>query len=478
MQSKLVTSFLWDFGGKIGNQFISFIIGIILARLLSPGEYGLIGMSMVFIALSGVFTNMGLSSALIQKKEPTEAHYSSSFFLNIFVGLFLLLIFQLLAPSIAYYFKEPKIERIIRVLSITLIFNSFTIIQDVILRKKMQFNILTKRNILSIIISGSIGIYMAFNGYGVWALVIQSLIGGLVGSILLWIYSDWRPKPIFEWNALKDLWGYGFKMFLSGFIDTIYSQLSTLAIAKLFSSKELGLFSRAQSLNRFVIKYSSESVGAVTFPAMSNLQHKIEDMIQLGKKAETTVAFVAFGLLGLMYVTSEPLILFLLGEKWIEAIPIYKILALSGFAYPISAATLNFIKAVGRSDLFLKVEVYKKIVGFSGLIIGFYFGLNGYLYSLIITGAISVLLNMFFVSKAIPLSVTHQLNQIMPYLIFSVIIGFGIMLIPINFSNHLIQLIFISTLYLLFYLLLNFAFKTKGLDYTILQIMKIIKIKK
>jgi teichuronic acid exporter len=478
MPNQITKSFLWDFGGKIGNQLISFAIGIILARLLSPQDYGLIGMSMVFISLTGVFTNLGLSSALIQRKEPTEAHYSSSFYLNVFSAVILFLLFFILAPYIANYFNESKITSLVRVLSLTLIINSLTVVQDVRYRKKMLFKVLTQARISSMIVSGTVGLSMAFYGYGVWSLVFQNLIGGVVTSIILWYYSDWRPKLLFQWEALKDLWNYGFKMFLSGLLDTFYSQLSTLAIAKLFSAKELGLFTRANSLNRFVIKYSSESVGAVTFPAMANLQHNLKELVNLGKKAEITVAFVSFGLLGLLYVTSEPLILFLLGEKWRESIDIYKILSLSGFAYPISAASLNFIKAVGKSDSFLKVEVWKKIVGVMGLIIGFYFGLNGYLYSLIVTGFIAVGLNMYYVSTAVPLSVTQQVKGIAPYLILSVITSLIVMLIPIHFEKHFINLIIISTIYILIYLLLNLAFKTLGLTYTLIQSKKILKLKK
>lgn len=462
MKTSITVSFLWDFFGKIGSQIISFGLSIFLARLLGPKDYGLISLATIFISLTSIFSNFGLGAALIQKDKPTEAHYSSTFFFNILLSVILFSLFFFGAPFIQWYFNEPQLGLIVRALSVGIILSAFNIVQNVHFVRKMLFKKLTSIKLINTVISGIIGLVLAINNFGVWSLVFQTLTFGLLNCILLWYFSDWKPKLIFKWEALKELWVYGFKMFLSGIIDTIYNQVSSLIIAKFFSAKELGLYNRAESLNRFVIKYSSESVGSVTFPAMAKMQSKVDDVIALGKKTEIIVAFLSFGLLGLLYVTSESLILFMLGNKWIECIPYYKILCLSGFAYPISAATLSILKATGNSAKFLKVEVYKKIVGLIGLAIGFYFGINGYLVSLIFTGLISVLLNMYFVSLAVPFSVKNQLSGIYIYVVISLICATIVFYLPMIGCTNFVNLALQTILYILFYAFLNFLFKTDG----------------
>lgn len=475
MAGRLIKSFAWDFGGRVGGQFIGFVIGIILARLLSPEEFGLIGMSMVFISLSGVFTNLGLSSALVQRSDPTEEHYSSSFYLNIIVATFLALIFIIIAPQIALFFKNPEITKLIRVLSLTLILSSFTIVQDARFRKKMNFRILTRTKIIASVLSGVLGVLMAFLGYGVWSLVIQTLFSGLITSLLLWLYSDWRPKFIFRLKAIKDLWSYSFNLFISGILNTGYEQLDSIIIARLFSASDLGLFSRAKTLNRFAIKYSSESVGAITFPAMAEVKDNREQMLNMGLKAETLIAYLSFGLLGLLYVASEPLILTLIGPKWLPSVEMFRILCLSGFAYPISTATLSMLKAAGYSGSFLRVEVWKKIIGLAGFAIGFYFGIKGYLISLIITGAISVWLNMYFTGRAIGISVRHQLFPLIPYLIISVAAVLMSYWVLKFLHTPLITLIAVSLLFGIIYFLINYLVKSEGQKLFIRQTVSLIE---
>jgi teichuronic acid exporter len=474
MAGKLIKSFAWDFGGRIGGQLISIVISIVLARILSPEEFGLIGMAMVFISLSGMFTNLGLSSALVQRSEPTEEHYSSSFYLNIAAALFLTVLFISLAPLIGKFFNNPEITNLVRVLSLLLIISSLSIVQSARFRKTMNFRILTRVRIITSLISGGIGISMALLGYGVWSLVAQTLISGLLTSGLLWFYSDWRPRLVFKLQAIRDLWSYSMNLFISEIINTSYEQLDSIIIAKLFSARELGLFSRAKTLNRFVIRYSSESVGAITFPAMAAIKDEKEKMLELGLKAETLIAYLSMGLLGWLYVASEPLIITLLGEKWRSAVEIFKILCLSGFTYPISAATLSMLKAAGYSGSFLKAEVWKKVVGLAGFGIGFYFGLKGYLVSLIITGAISVWLNMYFTGKAIGITVRHQLVPLLPYLVLAVasaLMSFWLL----NFLHTpWIAFIIISLLYVSIYLITNFILKTKGQVLFLLQVKNLI----
>lgn len=460
----LIKSYSWDLVGKVANQLVSFMLGIFLARMLSPTEYGLIGMSMVFIAFSNVFVNLGLSTALIQKKNAIEEHFSSSFFVNISIAIILTVLFFLIAPVISSFFSEDKIVVLIQVLSFNLIITSLSVVAEVKLIKQLNFKILSKIGVSSSVVSGLVAIYFAFNGYGVWSLVIQTLLSSIIRSFLIQYYSRWRPKLIFKIEALKELWSYSFRFFISGFINTIYEQLDSIIIARIFSTVDLGLYSRAKSLNRFVIKYASESIGNVTFPAMSKISDDKLKMIELGLKAESLVAFLSFGLLGLLFITAKPLFLLLFGIKWIAAIPIYKLLCLSGFAYPISATTLSMLKASGDSKTFLKLEVLKKILGLISLSIGFYYGMNGFLLSLIVSGLIGTVLNIYFTSYSLDISFKNQIVDSFIYVIPAVIAVIITYFSLTIFLNNILILISSSFIYICVYLLINELSQTKGYE--------------
>ena len=454
---------MWDFIGKMGHQIITFVIGIILARLLSPKEYGLVGIAFVFLAFSSIFSNLGLNSSLIQREKVNDSHYSSTFFLNLIVSFFLAIILFSSSNLIAVFFREPELVSITKVLGLGIIINSFSIVQESILRRNMRFDILSKGKVLSAIIAGTFGISLALLNFGVWSLVVQYLINIFSKTFFYWIYSDWKPKLIFKMNSLRELWSYGFSMFLSSFIYSGFNQVSSIVIARLFSSQDLGLFSRSKSLNEFVYKYSSESISAVTFSKMSKMQQSKKKLINLGLKAETLISFAAFGLLGLMYITSEPLILVLLGTKWTGAIEIYKLLCFSGFVFPISSATLSMLKASGFSKTNLKLEIIKTCIAIIGLVIGFSYGLKGYLISLIFTGIISVYLNMKFTSKMLNYDLKRHFKPLLSYLIITVFTTLLLNFIPISFSYQILNLISYTFVYVFVYLFLNFIFKTEGL---------------
>ena len=465
MQSNtVVKSFLWDLSGKLSRQFVGFGIGILLARLLSPKEFGLISMAMIFIAISEYFVNIGLSSAIIQRKDLTEEHLSSSFYLNLGFSVLLALIFFFLAPFISQFFKTPELTNVVRVISLKLVIGGFTIVQRALLIKSMKFKVLMRASLTASIIGGVVGVAMALNGYGVWSLIFQLLINLSVESITIWYFSEWKPKLLFKLNALKELWSYGLNLFFSGLINVLFQQLDAFVIAKVFSKETLGLFNRARNLNNFVIRYSSDSINSVMFPAMTALQNNKEKMVRIGLKAESLVSFFTFALLGWLYLTAEPLILFLLGNKWEGAIEIYKLLCLSGFVYPLSVTTLNMIKASGDSRTILKIETIKNIVNVSGLIIGFLFGLKGYLISLIFSGSINLLINMLFARKSLHLKINNQLAHIYIYPIITIGIVLLLGFIQIELSNF-VKLIILTILFFGIYILINLLLKTFSMKY-------------
>jgi len=475
MKDRSITAFIWDFLGKGGNQLVSFIIGIILARLLSPTEYGLIGMAMVFISFTSVFTNLGLSSALIQRSDPHEVHFSSSFYLNLFAGFFLFVLFFVSAPLVARFFNEPQITTLVRVLSTNILFTSVTIVQEARLTRELRFDTLAKARVLATLVSGIIGISLAFIGFGVWSLVCQTLSNSIIRSTYIWITVTWRPKFLFQINAIKELWTFGFHMFLVGLINTAYGSVSTIVIGKIFSLTDLGLYSRAESLNRFVIKYSAESVGSVTYPIMAMLQNSREELIDFGIKTQRLVAFLSFFLLGLLYLTAEPLILVLLGEKWKGAIEIYKLLCLSGFTIPIGAVATNMFKAYGKSREFFNENNIKKVFGFIGMGVGFLFGLKGFLISLIIIGLFSVILDMYYVQITLDYSLFRQIRSIIIYPILVVFLVVAMSFIPKYSNSNLLVLVLTSIVYSLIYLLINHLLRTKGLGIFTSQLKIIIE---
>ncbi len=472
MYKKITHSFAWDFIGKISNQLVTLIIGIVLARLLSPREYGLIGMSMIFIGFSEIFTNLGLSTALIQKKNPTEDHFSSSFYLNIGSALVLVGLFVFVAPYIASFYNTPQITPLIRILSLSMLISSFSIVQEARLRREINFKLLSIGKFISSIVAGLIGVILALKGFGVWSLVVQTLLSRFLVGSYYWYKSTWKPKLIFKLNAIKELWSYGMRMFVSGIINTAYEQLDSILIGKLFSITDLGLYSRAKSLNRFVISYSSESVGNVMFPVMSSLNDEREKLVQLGMKTESLVAFISWGLLGFLFVTAEPLFLVLFGQKWIAAIPVYKILCLSGFAYPISAATLSMLKASGDSKTFLKLEVYKKIGGLFFMLAGLYIGFNAYLYALILIGLFATILNMYYVSKSLEIGFWVQFYESFSYLVPSAIAVVTSLLVIQYFQNNYLILIISTISFFGTYLVINYTVKSKGLLLVLQRILK------
>jgi O-antigen/teichoic acid export membrane protein len=472
LYKKITHSFAWDFIGKISNQLVTLIIGIVLARLLSPREYGLIGMSMIFIGFSEIFTNLGLSTALIQKKNPTEDHFSSSFYLNIVSALVLVGLFVFVAPYIASFYNTPQITPLIRILSLSMLISSFSIVQEARLRREINFKLLSIGKFISSIVAGLIGVILALKGFGVWSLVVQTLLSRFLVGSYFWYKSTWKPKLIFKLNAIKELWSYSMRMFVSGIINTAYEQLDSILIGKLFSITDLGLYSRAKSLNRFVISYSSESVGNVMFPVMSSLNDEREKLVQLGMKTESLVAFISWGLLGFLFVTAEPLFLVLFGQKWIAAIPVYKILCLSGFAYPISAATLSMLKASGDSKTFLKLEVYKKIGGLFFMLAGLYIGFNAYLYALILIGLFATTLNMYYVSKSLEIGFWVQFYESFSYLVPSAIAVVTSLLVIQYFQNNYLILIISTISFFGTYLVINYTVKSKGLLLALQRIPK------
>ncbi|ADV46972.1 lipopolysaccharide biosynthesis protein [Nitratifractor salsuginis] len=469
-------AFIWDFTGKIAKHGMSFVISVILARLLEPSDFGLIALAAVFIGIASIFADMGLGSALIQRRKVLPIHYSSVFYFNLVSSLLLTIIVCIASNSIAGFFNNDALSVLIRVISLTFIINAFSSVQRTKLRRELNYALLTKITLISSLMSGVVSVSLAFASFGVWSLVVQSLLQGLLFNIFIWSKSKWRPSLNFSWKALTQLWGYGFRMFLSGLMESIFTRLDTLVIGKLFSAADLGFFNRAKSLDRMIVKYSSGSLMSVLFPILAKVQRDLPRFQHIFLKSLGIIVFISFFLIGLLYVLSHELILLLYGQKWLQTVDYFKILVLSSFGYPVSALLVNVLSSRGNSRAFLRLEIYKKIIGLLNLIIAFRWGIEGYLYGYLAAMSLAVYLNVTFVHKEIFIPIWKIIR---PVLIQGVL-TLGIVLIVQSLNKYLFfqpftKLVFEGLMFSLLYLILNKYLGIRSYVYFISEAMPVCK---
>lgn len=459
-------AFIWDFSGKMAMQGTGFIVSIFLARLLEPSDFGLIAMVMVIMGIAGIFSDVGLGGALVQRKRVLSIHYSSVFYFNVVVASILSLLTYLAAPLIASFYNNPELILLTQVLSVLFILGSVNSVHVVQLRKELNFKTLTKISFTSSLLGGAIGVFLAFQGAGVWSLVTQQLVSSIVSGVLIWNASKWRPSLAFSFKALFQLWGFGFRMFLSGLLDSIFTRLDTIIIGRLFPAAILGFFQRAKSLDQLVISYASGSLMGVLFPVLSKVKNDLPRFQNIIVKSLGIICFVTSFLLGILFLTSEELIVMLFSEKWLPSVQFFQILVLSGFAYPLSSLLVNVLSSRGNSKAFLRLEIYKKIIAGLNLYIGFLWGIEGYLYGLVMASSLAVYLNIIFASREIKIP---QLNFIQPILV-QASIGFVSAFIIWYINVHLdyvniIKFLIKSFEFSLLYLGLNYFLKIKSYQY-------------
>jgi len=394
---------------------MGFVVSIFLERLLEPSDFGLVAMVMVIIGVAEIFSDVGLGTALIQRRRVLPIHYASVFYFNITAGALLTVLTFVSAPLIANFYNSPELIPLAQVISFSFVIGAFSAVQSTKLRKELKYALLTKVSFVASLLSGIVGVSLAFYGAGVWSLVAQALTQGVIYNILIWSVSHWKPKLQFSFRALKQLWAFGFRMFLSGLLDTVFTRLDTIIIGKLFAPATLGFFNRAKSLDQMVIAYSSGSLMSVLFPLLTKVQRDLARFQNIIKKSLGIIVFVTFFLLGGLYLTSYELVIMLFGEKWLPTVGYFQILVLSGFAYPVSALLVNVLSSRGNSKAFLRLEIYKKIVTAINLAVAFHWGIEGYLYGLILQSGIAVYLNVLFVSHEITVRKWFLLKPIVPF---------------------------------------------------------------
>ncbi|HQG77909.1 MAG TPA: lipopolysaccharide biosynthesis protein [Bacteroidales bacterium] len=423
LRQRTITGLFWSFVDNFAVQTIQFIIGVILARLLSPTDFGLIGMITIFISISQWFISSGFGQALIRKQNCTQKDYSTVFIFNIITGVVLYLILFFLAPFISNFFKEPELVLLLKIFGLNLIIISLTIVQKTQLTKRLDFKLQTRISIISSIISGIVGITLALNGFGVWSLVYKSLVEYSLSSGLLWFLNKWRPSVIFSKKSFRELFGFGFKLMLRGLIYTLFNNVYYAVIGKYFSTATLGYYTKAEQFSNLPSSNINKVVNRVTYPSLSELQEDRIELKKVYKKMFTTLVFITSALMILLCALAEPVIITLIGEKWRPSIIILQLLSVVGLLYPLCDFNLTVLKIVGNSSLILKLEIIKRILSIPIIVLGVKFGLNYLLLGIIILSTIEFMVNGYFSGKHISYSLREQIEDIIPNIILSLIVG-------------------------------------------------------
>lgn len=460
LKHKTVKGVLWSTLERFSVQGIQFVVMIIMARMLTPNDYGLVGMLTVFIAVSQSLVDSGFSQALIRKQDRTETDNSTVFYFNVIVGLLLYGLLYVTAPVIANFYHEPQLIAITRVIGLSVIFNSLVVVQRALLTIKIDFKTQAKAALTAAIISGIIGIWMAYNGYGVWSIVAQQLINLGVNTFLLWILSHWRPLWSYSWKSFKELFGFGSKLMISGLIDTIYNNIYLILIGRVFSASDLGYYTRAHQFAQFPSSNLTGILQRVTYPVLCSIQNEDERLANVYRRFLRISAFIIFPLMMGLAAVAEPLVLILLKEQWMFAATLLTIICFSMMWYPIHAINLNLLQVKGRSDLFLKLEIYKKMVGVIILCITIPMGLIAMCVGSFFTSMIALIINTYYTGKLIKVGYICQMRDLMPIFLLSVSMGTIVYFIIHSLNIHPIAQLCVGILIgILYYILIASFFK-------------------
>ncbi|HET6557956.1 MAG TPA: lipopolysaccharide biosynthesis protein [Prolixibacteraceae bacterium] len=460
LKDKTITGMLWSSVHRFATMLISFIANLVMARILSPEDFGIIGMLMVFIATANILVDGGFASALIQKKEPTNADYSTIFYCNIIIACILFVVLYIFAPAIAEFYRMPQLSSILRTQGLILIFNAFSIIQTNQLIKQLNFKSLANTTIIATTIGATVGITFALMGFGVWSLVVQMLITSITQSLILWGISAWRPMKGFSWQSFKNLSNYGSYILLTNLLWTFYENIQILIIGRIFSAKDLGFFTQANKLVQVPVTSLSAIVNQVTFPVFSQLQDDFIKLKSAVRKSLKSIVFINFPLMSLLFVMASPLFTLLLTEKWASSVPMFQILCIGGMFWTINTANSNIFKSLGRSDIYFKVQTIKVIMGSIMIVIGIQFGLTGILYAIAGNSYLFFLINAHFTQKLLSYSTFEQLKDIAIYFLLSIIAGALTFMISLLFNaSHGVMLILQASTFLSIYV--GFAYLLK-----------------
>lgn len=446
LKNKTILGFFWSSSDFIANQSIKLIVQVILARLLAPKYFGIIGMITIFIAISQSIIDGGFSNALIREQHSSQEDYSTVFYFNFIMSLLLYFALFIMAPFISRFYSEPQLILVLRVISFVIIINSFSIIQRTLLIKRIDFKTQTKISIISSVISGLIAIMLAYFGFGVWSLVVQNVILQFSQSFLLSLYNKWCPSLLFNFDSFRRLFGFGWKLLASSLIDTFYKNIYYVIIGKLFSAIDLGYYTNAQRIREIISQSVTSSVQKVSYPVLSSIQG---DSVRLKigyQKIIKNSVYITFPIMIGLAAVAEPFIVVIFGENWINSIPYLQILCFAGMLFPLQAINLNILQVKGRSDLFLKLEIIKKIIGISFiiLVVLLKLGIITLLWTSVINSVISYFINSYYSAQLLSYSTRDQIKDITLIFVISAVMGLGVYISGTVISDNNIVKLFIQ----------------------------------
>lgn len=474
--ARTVTSnFFWRFFERCGAQIVAFFVSIVLARLLDPSVYGEIALIMVFISILQVFVDSGLGSALIQKKNADDTDFSSVFYFNILVCVALYMLLYVAAPLIADFYHIPELTPVVRVLGLTLIVSGIRNVQQAYVSRNLIFKKFFFATIGGTLGSAVVGIAMAYKGFGVWSLVGQQLTNVTLGTLILWLIVRWRPKFLFSFQRLKGLFNYGWKLLVSALLDTGYNQLRQLIIGRIYTAKDLAFYNQGNHLPYIIVSNINSSIDSVLLPAMSAEQDDKERVRAMTRRAISISTYIMMPMMMGFAVCAEPLVRLVLTDKWLPCVPFLRIACFSFAFWPVHTSNLNAIKALGRSDLFLKLEIVKKIVGLIAILATMYISVMAMAYSLLVTGILCQVINSWPNKKLLGYDYLAQLKDMLPQILLSCVMGaaaYSVSLVGLNDALTLILQVIVGVLV---YVAISVVFKIESFDYIFNMIRKVAK---
>lgn len=472
--NSILSALFWKYFERTGHQIVQFIVQIILARLLLPADFGIISLLMVFINLSQVFVQSGFNTALIQAKNPDDRDFSSVFYFSLGVSSILYIVLFISAPAISAFYNMPDLTKVLRVLSLILFFGAVNSIQNAVVSREFKFKQLFYSSLVANILSGTIGVYLAYVGFGTWALVWQQLTNTLFLCFIMWFTVKWRPRLIFSLERLLLMFSFGSKILASSLIASAYNEMQSLVIGKMFSVSDLGFYNRGRMFPYVVVANINGSIESVMLPALSQVQDDTRRIKEMTRKAISISTFIIAPLMLGMIATAEPIVRLVLTDKWLPSVPFMQICCLSFIFHPIHTANLSAIKSVGRSDIFLKLEIYKKLIGILVLFVAIilFRSVIAIAWSAALSGIIFTFINAYPNKRLIGYTYSEQIRDLMPSFLLAIFMGvivFFIGLLSIGIYTKLVMQIVIG---MCVYLLLAWKLNIPSFLYLIELIFK------
>lgn len=459
IKKKTANGILWSTIERFSVQGIQFVILIVMARVLSPSDYGIVGMLTIFLAVFQSLVDSGFSQALIRKEGRTETDNSTVFYFNLIAGLILYFVLYISAPFIADFYDLQELVSITRWIGLSIILNSLIVVQRALLIIKVDFKTQAKASLIAVVLSGTIGITMAYSGWGVWAIVSQQLINIGTNVLLLWKKTHWHPMLSFSWKSFHELYAFGSKLLISGLIDTVYRNIFQIAIGKHFSATDLGYYTRAQQFSDFPSANLTGILQRVTYPILCGIQNDDEYLSQIYRRFLRLSAFIVFPLLIGLSAVSKPFILLILNEQWEYTATLLQIICFSMMWYPIHAINLNLLAVKGRSDLFLRLEVIKKIVGCSILCITIPMGLIPICLGQVLSSLLALIINTHYTGRLIHIAFIRQMKDLCPILLLSLTMGGLVFYLSTLFTSYSLQLLISISVGAIYYITCSHVFK-------------------